>query len=117
MYAKMALDKANIAQMARFFALVGTPVDGALLWHCAQGTDRTGIVSALLLEVLGASRTDIIDNYVSCYAHDVDHNPQSHLLAAYRAIEREWGSVDAYIEHALGVTNHMRAMLRKRFIN
>ncbi len=37
---------------------------GAVLWHCSEGKDRTGIVAALLLEMLGASREDIMKDYL-----------------------------------------------------
>jgi len=37
---------------------------GAILWHCSEGKDRTGIVAALLLEMLGASREDIMKDYL-----------------------------------------------------
>lgn len=34
------------------------------LYFCNAGKDRTGVVSALLLQRLGASRQEIVDNYV-----------------------------------------------------
>ena len=37
---------------------------GAVLWHCSEGKDRTGIVAALVLSVLGASREDIMQDYL-----------------------------------------------------
>ena len=37
---------------------------GAVLWHCSEGKDRTGIIAALLLEMLGASREDIMADYL-----------------------------------------------------
>lgn len=47
----------------RIFELIG---DGNLpiLFHCVAGKDRTGIVSALLLESLGCSREDIFLDYL-----------------------------------------------------
>ena len=37
---------------------------GAVLWHCSEGKDRTGIVAALVLMALGASREDIMEDYL-----------------------------------------------------
>jgi protein-tyrosine phosphatase len=37
--------------------------DGAVLFHCAAGKDRTGLVAASLLSVLGAERAAIIDDF------------------------------------------------------
>lgn len=38
--------------------------DGAVLFHCAAGKDRTGIFAAVLLEALGAEPEDIVADYV-----------------------------------------------------
>lgn len=38
--------------------------DGAALVHCTAGKDRTGIVIALIQEVIGVSDEDIVANYV-----------------------------------------------------
>ncbi|MFT4052922.1 MAG: tyrosine-protein phosphatase [Novosphingobium sp.] len=34
-----------------------------LVFHCAAGKDRTGIVAALLLDLLGVSRADVLEDY------------------------------------------------------
>jgi protein-tyrosine phosphatase len=38
--------------------------EGVCLLHCYIGKDRTGIVSALLLNVVGVSEADIISDYL-----------------------------------------------------
>jgi len=37
--------------------------DGAVLFHCAAGKDRTGLVAASLLIVLGAEKSAILDDF------------------------------------------------------
>ncbi|MBB4916386.1 tyrosine-protein phosphatase [Streptosporangium saharense] len=39
--------------------------DGAAIVHCAAGKDRTGVVSALALEVAGVTREAIVSDYVA----------------------------------------------------
>lgn len=39
-----------------------------LLVHCAAGKDRTGVLIALLLEIIGVGRAAVIDDYVLTYA-------------------------------------------------
>ncbi|MFI6507740.1 tyrosine-protein phosphatase [Streptosporangium sp. NPDC050855] len=39
--------------------------DGAVIVHCAAGKDRTGVLSALALEVAGATREAIVEDYVA----------------------------------------------------
>ena len=36
----------------------------AILYHCTEGKDRTGMVTALLLLLLGVSREDIVEDYL-----------------------------------------------------
>ena len=116
MYAALVLDADNQQNMGRFFAFALMPYDGAFAWHCAQGTDRTGIMAALLLEVLGAERNTIVEHYAACYAHGTPADPRPQLLAAYEAIEGSYGSVEAYLTDALGVTAAMQENLRERFL-
>ena len=43
---------------------VTTPDDHPLLFHCAAGKDRTGVVAALVLSVLGVDAEQIVADYV-----------------------------------------------------
>lgn len=43
--------------------------DGATIFHCSAGKDRTGIFAAALLEILGATREDIVADYVKTNAN------------------------------------------------
>ncbi|MBR2550547.1 MAG: tyrosine-protein phosphatase [Clostridiales bacterium] len=43
--------------------------DGLILFHCAHGKDRTGVVAAILYLLSGASREDIITNYAISYEY------------------------------------------------
>lgn len=45
------------------FSVIANAPEGGILYHCAQGKDRTGIISALLLLLVGVSRDDIITSY------------------------------------------------------
>jgi hypothetical protein len=40
------------------------PASHPVLFHCAAGKDRTGVVAALVLSVLGVSEDDIVDDYM-----------------------------------------------------
>ncbi len=43
--------------------------EGYVLFHCAHGKDRTGVIAALLYLIAGASRDDIIRNYEISYEY------------------------------------------------
>ncbi len=51
----------------KIFDTISDVEDGAILFHCTNGKDRTGTVSALLLGLNGVSKEDIINNYSMTY--------------------------------------------------
>lgn len=51
--------KAEVAQVMRVFA----NAPGAVLFHCAVGKDRTGIMAMLLLDLAGVNEADIVADY------------------------------------------------------
>jgi len=95
-----------------------------LLFHCVAGKDRTGIVTALLLEVLGCAREDIYDDYIMTNAHIdlirsryLEHTPpevpaeiwepvvqsdRRYLEAMFKQLESEHGGAEGYLSE-LGI--------------
>ncbi|MCF0203395.1 MAG: tyrosine-protein phosphatase [Bacteroidaceae bacterium] len=49
--------------LRKVFRTIIDSTDGALLWHCSGGKDRTGIVAALLLAALDVPQQTILDDY------------------------------------------------------
>lgn len=76
--------------------------------HCTWGRDRTGVVAALILTALGASRPDIMQEYllsrrtVGAYPHSLE--------AMLDELERQ-GGIEAYLD-AAGIDETQRATLR-----
>ena len=54
-------------QFSQIFREMLAAPDGAILFHCTHGKDRTGIIAALLLLLVRVSRRDIIENYSVTY--------------------------------------------------
>lgn len=52
--------------------VITNETDGLILFHCAHGKDRTGIIAALLYLLAGASTNDIILNYKVSYDYAKD---------------------------------------------
>jgi protein-tyrosine phosphatase len=50
-------------QVAQVMAAVARAPDGGVLVHCAAGKDRTGLISALLLGLVGVPEGTIADDY------------------------------------------------------
>ncbi|MEV4563858.1 tyrosine-protein phosphatase [Nonomuraea sp. NPDC049419] len=84
--------------------------DGAALVHCAAGKDRTGVLAALALEVAGATREAIVEDYVATgerlelilkrlrgsdtYRDDLDSRPADDHMPRARYIEQFLGVLD-----------------------
>lgn len=51
-------------QFARVLREIIT-ADGAVLWHCAQGKDRTGLVAAFILFALGADYDTVLLDFIT----------------------------------------------------
>lgn len=95
---------------------------GAILWHCSEGKDRCGITTALVLEVLGVPRDQIMEDYLKTNLINLEKasklreqvRPERGDLAAeniYRAtiadpsyLEAAWEAMgDDYIHGCLGI--------------
>ncbi|MFE5308980.1 tyrosine-protein phosphatase [Isoptericola sp. NPDC056605] len=46
------------------FRTIADAPDGAVVYHCAGGRDRTGMVTALLLTLVGVPRPVVVDDYL-----------------------------------------------------
>ncbi|MBP5659345.1 MAG: tyrosine-protein phosphatase [Paludibacteraceae bacterium] len=64
MYPSLIRSEYSQLQYAAFLRLiVEAPEDGGILWHCAQGKDRTGWGAAFLLFALGVDKDTIIADF------------------------------------------------------
>ncbi|MFC4668111.1 tyrosine-protein phosphatase [Seohaeicola nanhaiensis] len=110
--------------------------EGAILFNCTAGKDRTGIVAALLLGLAGVGREDIIADYALsadlisklvaeflelsrqrggdtvAYARML-RSPAQTMEQALASIEQEHGTLDAYLAGA-GLTTAQIDSLRAR---
>ena len=110
-----------------------------LVFHCAAGKDRTGVVAAVVLSVLGVKDDDIADDYSLSrlgmgrfkewiiatfpdYADSMTQQPDAFLAAPVEAmhlfLERvrdHYRSVDAYVE-GLGVSDDTLDAVRQNLL-
>ncbi|GAA3259183.1 tyrosine-protein phosphatase [Nonomuraea helvata] len=97
--------------------------DGAALVHCAAGKDRTGVLVALALEVAGATREAIVEDYEATgerlelilkrlrgsetYRGDLDSRPADDHMPRARYIEQFLGVLDDRFGGPMGwLTRH-----------
>lgn len=129
--------------------------DGAVLYHCSAGQDRTGVATALVLAALGVPHQTILADYhlstdlrrpqfempplnpadwpgnpiVPFYAA-VQARPEgakaeplftrtgnSHLAQFFQLVEKDYGSVEGYLEAELGVTGSDIDKLKRLYLD
>ncbi len=142
-YQSLLKDEAGRTAYRRFFQVLLEQEEGAVLWHCTMGKDRAGTATALLLYSLGVSRADIFKNYLATNDYlarfgqaenektlAVYHLPHfmmwavkvvnsvksEYLETAFASAEEEYGSLDAFLEQALGVGPDERAVLQQKYV-
>lgn len=109
-----------------------------VLFHCAGGKDRTGVFAALLLDLLGVSREDILADYLlsndsidAARARFLNHvgrdeiDPAiwdpllmvdaAYLQAMFDAVEARLGSTEAYAQW-LGMSANEVADIRRNLL-
>lgn len=77
-YQRMLADRVGVAQMVDFMAQANQ--NDCILFHCAGGMDRTGVVSFLVLGAAEATRDAIVADYA--YAFGTDEEADG-LLASW----------------------------------
>lgn len=111
--------------------------DGAALFHCTAGKDRTGWTAAMLLSIAGVDEGTIMENYLATNdytrqrvaatlammpsAMAAIYEPllgveASYLQAGLDEITREYGSVDNYLKQGLGLSQETLYVLRGKMV-
>ncbi|MBO4361274.1 MAG: tyrosine-protein phosphatase [Paludibacteraceae bacterium] len=144
MYPSLIRSEFSQLQYAAFLRLiVEAPEDGGILWHCAQGKDRTGWGAAFLLSALGVDREAIIEDFdrsndayrevVARLNNDIiargGGEPEMEVIQAFMGvstsnfirtlglIDREFGGMKEYLHSILMLTHDDIQLLRRRFLN
>ena len=141
LYAEMAFSPAHIETFSAYFRALGQS-DRPVLIHCAAGKDRTGLLAALTHHLLGVEHDDLIEDYLLTnvavdlvgkapwMARQLEMSTgrpvsddavvafmgveAAYLDAAFAAITDRYGSLDAYLEQALGVDDQLRDRIGER---
>ena len=74
MYHVFAESDFAAAQYASFVRLLMQPGEKAIVWHCTAGKDRAGVGAAIVEEILGVKRDDVMEDYLmtnECLQEDI----------------------------------------------
>lgn len=119
----------------RALAAIADAPEGAVLFHCAGGKDRTGLVSALLLRLAGVPIDDIAADYalseenlnagprswiesapdetVRAQREFMQQTPPAAMTRTLEQLEERWGDVRPYLRQA-GLTDAQLERLEAR---
>ncbi|MDQ2743950.1 MAG: tyrosine-protein phosphatase [Chloroflexota bacterium] len=134
---KDMLDRCS-AQVGRVMTTIARAPLGGVLIHCMGGKDRTGIISALLLELAGVPREIIADDYAlteECLRPReqewLEHGPGTRaerevllarsmprtevMIEVLAHLDHRYGGVEPYLRGA-GVTDEDISRLRGRLL-
>ncbi|MBO5970799.1 MAG: tyrosine-protein phosphatase, partial [Clostridia bacterium] len=140
-YRTMISSEPSLRALREFFDVL-LEDDGAVLWHCTQGKDRTGVVAAAILLALGVDRDAIMRDYMktnrSCFfknfwifigvvlvTFSVNKARNLNLLlssrrdfmrAAFDEIDKVWGGTDGFLRKALQLTDDELFRLREAYL-
>lgn len=116
--------------------LIAADTDGPVVFHCASGKDRTGLIAALVLTLLGVPddavaadfalteevREALITQWSQKYGGrrpgwpGYGRTPAEVVTRLYAGLAADYGSVVGYTEQRLGLDADFRARLRARLL-
>lgn len=141
LYPRMVSEESCLKEIRHFFQILLEHRDGAVLWHCTSGKDRTGVTAALLLLALGASWETVLEDYLLTNIQTEqqrktlcqgmasrDAAPELieeirtlesvdpvYLETSCRLIEEKYGSIDQFFDLALDLTEEKRIRLQEKY--
>ena len=141
-YAHVMTDANVVRRMAEVMHLIiSNAVEGrATLFHCSQGKDRTGAISAFLLRLLDVDQETVVEDYVESnrvfrakarkdyvkvLLFKLDHvtagkvyraqiADRRYIAATFDSVERLYGSVADFFRNGLDITDEMKELFKQR---
>lgn len=129
-------------QMQKALRQIMETKEGAVLWHCTEGKDRCGLLSAMTLFLLGVSEQDVMEDYLKTNksaAKRLDKMyekwrslgiskgrlermqglfmaKEEYMQAALDSMKSEYGTVDTFIKNALEITDEEKEVFREQML-
>ncbi len=136
-FAYLAFLERSAGDIGAGVTAIAEPEDGAVVFHCMGGKDRTGLVSALLLRLAGVEADAVVADYAVSAGNlaewleswieaaednaerrrrvSVCASPAEAMARVLVAVDDLYGGAEAYLRRA-GVEAHLLARLRTRLV-
>ena len=137
-YRWMVADAGARAGFATALRAIAEAGGEPLLYHCSAGKDRTGWLTAVVLDLVGVDRETVVADYLATNGYsratheaimnamrvrgrDVDPERllpvfearEEYLRAAYDEADRRYGGVAGYVRDGLGVSDDVVETIRR----
>lgn len=142
-YKTIVTDENCISMLRKAFSIITDfERDGSILWHCTEGKDRCGIVSALFLLLLDVDKDTVFSDYLETNkvaqkkadkyyflvknilrkkreaetVRELYLAKEEFLQAALSAIEENFQSVDNFIRTKLQISDEVKAKMKEKYL-
>ena len=142
MYTGFFDSEASMKAYRQFFDVLLDHERGAVLWHCTGGKDRVGLATVMVLGVLGVDEETILADfaltnealarnvaYITAEAAKHTDDPEEiaqaaalagvsvpHMRSVFERAREESGSLLAFIQQKVGLTDEEVAALRDKYL-
>lgn len=137
--AQWSRDEGRRTQLAEVLHCI-VDAEGAVLIQCSAGKDRTGFAAAVIQSSLGVAEESVIADYLRSNEARTAHNAQlldalasrgvdrdllepllvlreDYIRVFLKAIDADWGGIDAYVRRGLGLGAHVIDALRRQLLD
>ena len=124
---------------SKIFEVLRNNEDGAILFHCTQGKDRTGIVVAIVLLALGVDKEIVLQDYLKTnenlsvlaeYLPYMETMPEDirklfqglflvdgdFLAEAFSEIEKQYGSLNRFYSECCSLDENKLTTLKTKYL-
>ncbi len=143
-YRKMTVEESRRVNLAKSVRRVmGFDFsEGSVLWHCSEGKDRCGLLSAVLLSALGVDRAQVMDDYLMTnlvnearsrqfYQDLIDagRSPEQaemvrrgtlalpeYMQTIFDSVDELYGGMEGYLHEGLGIEDELIASFREKVL-
>lgn len=143
MYENIVFDKSSQQHFKTLFDILCNQDEGAILYHCTGGKDRTGITTLYLYTLLGVKEEDIIEEFSTSDIFNAKYNltretlikifmptskrtkalliallhaKKEYLEAVIKKIKEKYGSVLEFLCKEIKITKEMQEKLKNKYL-
>ena len=138
-YYKKMIGKEKKEAWTKIFELLLNHQEGSIFFHCTQGKDRTGMVAAVILTLLGVDKETIYHDYLLTNEHPIIplvyklyslklkkeirkqffnlfYVHQEYLDFAFSQIDEIYGSMDNFYKECCSLDDKKIKQLREKYL-